>query len=189
MHAIPPFTWSRSFPAQPDQVRHARRFLAQVLDGCPAADDAILCLSELTSNALTHSNSRKPAIITRELYDAAQALTASRDATPGEPGEPAHPPRPPQLRTAVPGPPPRVQTAAPNYSTACPCCPASSPACPPSCAAASTRHSTCNSSTWHDTNQVTITDTTPETVAAIIRNSHTPETTPARTVQTPAVSL
>ncbi|HUY44140.1 MAG TPA: recombinase family protein [Streptosporangiaceae bacterium] len=32
-----------------------------------------------------------PAIITRELWDAAQAVTASRDAIPGEPGEPAHP--------------------------------------------------------------------------------------------------
>ena len=32
-----------------------------------------------------------PAIITRELYDAAQAVSYGRDSNPGEPGEPAHP--------------------------------------------------------------------------------------------------
>ncbi len=32
-----------------------------------------------------------PAIITRELYDAAQAVSHGRDSNPGEPGEPAHP--------------------------------------------------------------------------------------------------
>ncbi|HUY45524.1 MAG TPA: ATP-binding protein [Streptosporangiaceae bacterium] len=58
--ATPPLRWSRTFPAQPDQVRHARRFLAQVLDGCPAADDAIVCLSELVTNALLHSVSSRP---------------------------------------------------------------------------------------------------------------------------------
>jgi len=50
---------SRSFPARPDQVREARRFLAGILDGCPAADDAILVLSELASNAVLHSESRE----------------------------------------------------------------------------------------------------------------------------------
>ena len=33
---------------------------APPLAGCPAADDAILCLSELASNSVLHSNSRKP---------------------------------------------------------------------------------------------------------------------------------
>jgi len=58
--ATPPLPHSRSYPAQPDQVRHARRFLAQVLDGCPAADDAIMCLSELVTNAVLHSASARP---------------------------------------------------------------------------------------------------------------------------------
>lgn len=48
------------YRARPDQVREARKFLRASLAGCPAADDAILCLSELASNSVLHSNSRKP---------------------------------------------------------------------------------------------------------------------------------
>ena len=51
---------SRTFPATPDQVREARRFLASVMDEHPATDAAVLCLSELVSNAILHSNSRRP---------------------------------------------------------------------------------------------------------------------------------
>ena len=56
----PPLAWSRAFPATAAQVREARRFLAQILDGRPAADDVILCLSELVTNATVHSRSRQP---------------------------------------------------------------------------------------------------------------------------------
>jgi hypothetical protein len=38
-------------PARPDQVRVARAFLATVLANCPAADDAVLCISELATNS------------------------------------------------------------------------------------------------------------------------------------------
>jgi serine/threonine-protein kinase RsbW len=57
--AAPPLAWSRAFPAVPAQIREARRFLAGILAGYPTADDAILCLSELASNASVHSDSRK----------------------------------------------------------------------------------------------------------------------------------
>jgi anti-sigma regulatory factor (Ser/Thr protein kinase) len=53
-------TWSRVFPGTPDQAGKARRFLAAVLEGRPAADDATLCLSELVSNACLHSRSGEP---------------------------------------------------------------------------------------------------------------------------------
>jgi anti-sigma regulatory factor (Ser/Thr protein kinase) len=52
----PLIAWSRAFPAVPQQAREARRFLAEILEGCPA-DDAILCLSELVANACLHSAS------------------------------------------------------------------------------------------------------------------------------------
>jgi anti-sigma regulatory factor (Ser/Thr protein kinase)/DNA-binding XRE family transcriptional regulator len=51
---------SQVFPAHPRHVREARTFLAALLDGCPVADDALLCLSELATNAITHSRSREP---------------------------------------------------------------------------------------------------------------------------------
>jgi len=57
---IAPHAWSRSFPATPANVREARRFLASVLSACPAADDAVLCLSELVTNSITHSRSHQP---------------------------------------------------------------------------------------------------------------------------------
>jgi len=33
--------------------------MRRLLDGCPVADDVILCVSELATNAATHSDSRK----------------------------------------------------------------------------------------------------------------------------------
>jgi anti-sigma regulatory factor (Ser/Thr protein kinase) len=56
---VPPLACSRAFPATAPQVREARRFLAGVLEGCPAADDAILCISELAANSCLHSASGK----------------------------------------------------------------------------------------------------------------------------------
>ncbi len=54
-----PRTGDRVFEARPHQVREARRFLTEILTGAPVTDDAVLCLSELASNAVLHSNSSK----------------------------------------------------------------------------------------------------------------------------------
>jgi Histidine kinase-like ATPase domain len=48
------------FPGRRDQVRIARAFIRRFLDGHPAADDAILLVSELAANACAHSASGQP---------------------------------------------------------------------------------------------------------------------------------
>ena len=58
--AVPLIAWSRAFPGTPAQVGEARRFLAAILAGQDAADDAVLCLSELVTNATLHSHSGRP---------------------------------------------------------------------------------------------------------------------------------
>jgi serine/threonine-protein kinase RsbW len=51
---------SRTFAAMPHQVAAARRFLAGLLADWCAKDDALVCLSELATNALLHSRSASP---------------------------------------------------------------------------------------------------------------------------------
>jgi hypothetical protein len=45
-------------PACPDQVRVARAFAACFFAGCPAADDAVLCVSDLKKKRIRLTNGR-----------------------------------------------------------------------------------------------------------------------------------
>jgi serine/threonine-protein kinase RsbW len=49
---------TETYPAEPEQVRHARAALAGWLRGCPRADEAILIASEFAANSVLHSASR-----------------------------------------------------------------------------------------------------------------------------------
>ncbi|OEV11443.1 ATP-binding protein [Streptomyces nanshensis] len=50
-------TYRRTFPEHADQVGHARRWTRDVLAGCPSVQDAVLIVSELGTNAVTHTTS------------------------------------------------------------------------------------------------------------------------------------
>jgi len=49
-----------TYGGRPEHVRQARADARDLLAECPAADEVILCLSELAANAVMHSNSRRP---------------------------------------------------------------------------------------------------------------------------------
>jgi anti-sigma regulatory factor (Ser/Thr protein kinase) len=45
----------RAFPGRADQISRAREFTKRILGLCPVADDAVLLVSELATNALEHT--------------------------------------------------------------------------------------------------------------------------------------
>jgi serine/threonine-protein kinase RsbW len=45
----------RMFPGRADQIAHARDFARRALGVCPVLDEAVLLVSELTTNALEHT--------------------------------------------------------------------------------------------------------------------------------------
>lgn len=53
-------TAETTYPGSLENVSRVRADLRIILDGCPNADDIILCASELAANAAKHSNSRRP---------------------------------------------------------------------------------------------------------------------------------
>jgi serine/threonine-protein kinase RsbW len=79
---VAPLRLTRVFAASLEQVRHARTFLRDALDGCPAADDAILCLSEFAANCVVHSASRRRGgtfTISAEIYPGDYIRIEARD--------------------------------------------------------------------------------------------------------------
>lgn len=58
--ALAPRMLDATYPGRADQIRQVRADLRVVLADCPVADDAILCASELATNAVLHSRSGLP---------------------------------------------------------------------------------------------------------------------------------
>jgi hypothetical protein len=50
-------TRARTFPGIPASVPEARRFVSRLLDGCPAREILVICVSELATNAIAHTAS------------------------------------------------------------------------------------------------------------------------------------
>ena len=57
--ALPQRSWEQSYPGTLSQLRHVRSALRDFLRDCPVADDAVCLLSELSANAVVHSDSGK----------------------------------------------------------------------------------------------------------------------------------
>ena len=53
----PACPWARTFRGSPASVPEARRFVAELLVGCPAREALMACVSELSANAIAHTNS------------------------------------------------------------------------------------------------------------------------------------
>jgi serine/threonine-protein kinase RsbW len=51
--------WEQPYPGTIDQVRHVRAAIREFLGDCLVADDAVHLLSELSANAIAHSDSGK----------------------------------------------------------------------------------------------------------------------------------
>jgi serine/threonine-protein kinase RsbW len=60
-------TRTRTFPGIPASVPEARRFVARLLDGCPARDTLVICVSELATNAIAHTASGRGGMFTVEV--------------------------------------------------------------------------------------------------------------------------
>ena len=55
--AQPARPWARTFRGTPASVPEARRFVAELLAGCPAREVLMTCVSELSANAIAHTGS------------------------------------------------------------------------------------------------------------------------------------
>jgi anti-sigma regulatory factor (Ser/Thr protein kinase) len=65
--AQPAPPWTRMFRGVPASVSQARRFVAELLAGCPAREVLMTCVSELCTNAITHTASGQGGAFTVEV--------------------------------------------------------------------------------------------------------------------------
>ena len=62
------FRATRTFRGTPASVPEARRFVAELLAGCPAREVLITCVSELCANAITHTDSGNGGVYIVEVH-------------------------------------------------------------------------------------------------------------------------
>ena len=60
--------WTRVFRGTPASVPAARRFVAELLAGCPARETLMTCVSELCANAITHTASGNGGVFIVEVH-------------------------------------------------------------------------------------------------------------------------
>jgi anti-sigma regulatory factor (Ser/Thr protein kinase) len=94
--------WARTFRGVPASVPEARRFVAELLVGCPAREVLMTCVSELSTNAIVHTASGQGGAFTIEvtLPRPGVARIAVTDEGALSPPMPAHLPA-----AGLPGPP------------------------------------------------------------------------------------
>ena len=81
--------WMRVFPGTLDQVAEARRFVACLLDECPARDALVSCASELSANAVVHTASGAGGYFTVEVTCPRSGVARISVTDAGGPTEPA----------------------------------------------------------------------------------------------------
>lgn len=86
--ARPARPWARTFRGIPASVPEARRFVAELLTGCPAREVLVTCVSELSTNAITHTASGRGGVFTVEIdlpCDGAARIAVTDDGGPSFP--------------------------------------------------------------------------------------------------------
>jgi anti-sigma regulatory factor (Ser/Thr protein kinase) len=81
--------WVRVFSGTKAQVAEVRRFVACLLEGCPARDALVICASELSANAVVHTASGAGGSFTVEVSQPGHGIARIAVTDAGGPTEPA----------------------------------------------------------------------------------------------------
>src|SRR5260370_7625959 len=86
---------ARTFRAVPASVPEARRFVAELLLGCPAREVLMTCVSELCANAIEHTGSGNGGGFIVEADPLPPGVARIAVTAPARPPPPPPPPAPP----------------------------------------------------------------------------------------------
>jgi anti-sigma regulatory factor (Ser/Thr protein kinase) len=81
--------WVRAFAGTKAQVADVRRFVSGLLEGCPACDALVTCVSELAANAVVHTASGTGGFFTVEVSRPRNGVARVAVTDAGGPTEPA----------------------------------------------------------------------------------------------------